>query len=121
MARSPQPAPLRWGASSVDELETCGRLGELEEPLDGRRPGDEAEGESVGPRVCVPLQDHPQPGRVEEGNLAEVERHLLEAGRLQLAQVRFDHGNCGQVELAYGGYADPLPLGCDLAAETLAS
>src|SRR5215203_1148152 len=72
---------------AVDEREACGRVGEIEESLDGRRSCHEAEGEAVRSRACVPLQDHSQPGRVEEAHGAEIERHLLEAGRREVAQV----------------------------------
>src|SRR5215204_538325 len=50
------------------------RAGEIEEPLDGRRSGDELEGESVRSGARIPLEDHPEPGQVEEADPAEVER-----------------------------------------------
>src|SRR3954463_5498679 len=110
-------APIQRRASTFDERETCGRVGEIEESLDGRRSRDEAESEAVGPRVCIPLEDHSQPGRVEETHRAEIERHLLEAGPRQLAQVSRHLGNRRQIDLAFGAYANPLPFEFEFAAE----
>src|SRR3954451_13136311 len=86
--------------STVDETEQLRRVGEIEEPLDGGWAGDEAEGEAVGSRVRIPLEDHSQPARIQEANRAEIERHLLEAGRRQLAEVSLDHRDGGDVDLA---------------------
>jgi hypothetical protein len=56
---------------------------------------------------------------VRSAHCAEIERHLLEAGRRQLAQASRHLGNPRQIDLAFGAYADSLRLEYEFAAERL--
>src|SRR5215217_5136880 len=103
--------------STVGEAEQLRRVGELEEPLDVGWSRDKREGEPVGSRAGIPLEDHPQATRVEKAHPAQIERDLPEAGRHQLGQVLLDHGSRGHVDLTDGAHADPLALRLEFAAE----
>jgi hypothetical protein len=59
----------------------------------------------------------PQAGRVEKADVAEIQRQVLDAGRLLLAEVGVDDGNGRHVQLADGTDANSLAFRSDLAAE----
>jgi hypothetical protein len=61
----------------------------------------------------------PQAGRVEKADVAEIQRHVLEAGRLLFAEMAVDDGNGCHIQLADGTDANSLPFSLDFAAKRL--
>jgi hypothetical protein len=107
----------RLSVRGAAEREAADQAGELEQPLHRRAPGQEREVEAVAARVEVPAHDEGDPGRVHEGEPAEVQDEPAEARGPQLLEPLLDLGCGREVQLADGADADDVALWRDVAVE----
>src|SRR5215212_7846248 len=88
----------------LDELQLIVEPRDLKDLLDAVGAGDEPQALSQAPRPGVRSQDRSNAGRVDEGELAQIEGHAGVSARLDAAQRLVHLLEAGDVEVAVEPY-----------------
>src|SRR4051812_10115816 len=89
----------------VDELEALVEACDVEDPVDGVGAADDRHAAAAVSGALVGADQGAQPGRVHEGQAAQVDDQYRRLVRLQIAQGLLQDGRAGYVQLAPQGQA----------------
>jgi hypothetical protein len=101
-----------------DEREHLVEAADLDRPVGRRLRGDERQLEAVAPRALIERHQQTQTGRVDEGDAAQIERHLPRA--VDVVQRGIQRRGGGKVELPTRLDERGIVASLDLDGERLA-